>query len=51
MNRTKTRQRMKQPRPPRLLDDRSLSSVPGGRLDNAPINVVSDYNPDTGGVI
>jgi hypothetical protein len=31
------------------LTTESLATVVGGRLDAAPINVVSDYNPDAGG--
>jgi bacteriocin-like protein len=31
------------------LTDKQLAAIVGGRLDNAPINVVSDYNPDSGG--
>jgi hypothetical protein len=39
------------PRPARQLTDKPLAVVVGGRLDNAPINVVSDsdYNSDSGG--
>lgn len=32
------------------LTDEALAAVVGGRLDAAPINVVSDDNPETGGV-
>jgi len=50
MKRTTTR-RVKHVKPPRPLDERRLSTVIGGHLDDAPSNVVTDYSPDSDRVV
>jgi hypothetical protein len=46
MKHNRTRRHGQLTRHPRLIENQQLSWVIGGGLDNAPINVVSDYNPD-----